>query len=408
MAKTKKIINIKFVAAFLIVALVASYIIYQMVLVSKSEIETQFALSETVYNTISAKGFVIRDESFITNKTKGTMVSFANNGERVARDDTVSVVFESSEDATSYLKISELEESIAHYKELSGQANLETLNVNSMNGKIDTELIEYLEACDSRNFGSAMVYADLFRDSLTSKQIATGSNLDFSKQVVALEKELNSLKKIDYKYTEVKSDTAGYFISGSDGYENVIKYSDVDSLTSDKIKAALKAKPENINENVVGRVVNSFNWYIACVVDTKDTINLSYNDNIYINLPYHGVERLPVKIHKIGDREGKKTMLVLSCDLMNDALAGIRLEDIEIITEEFTGYKIANSAIRTVDGKKGVYVVSGNLVGFRKINILYSTDNFTIVNNPDGSSDYIKLYDKVVTKGVELYDNKLI
>lgn len=408
MAKAKNKINIKLVAVLLVVAFISAYIIYQIVLFSKSEMETQFALNETVYNTINTKGFVIRDEAFITNKTSGTMVSFAKNGERIARDDTISVVFESSEDAASYLKISELQESIDHYTELSGQANLETLNVNSMNSKINNQLIDYLEACDTRNYSSAVDNADLFRNSLTSKQIATGENLDFSKQIISLQKELDSLKKVDYNFTEVKSDKAGYFISGSDGYENIIKYSDIDEINADTVSDALSAKPGNINENVVGRIVSSFNWYIACVVDTDDTINLSYNDKLYINLPYQGVERLPVKLYKIGDRDGNKTMLILSCDLMNEALAGIRIEEIEIITEEFTGYKISNSAIRTVNGEKGVYVVRGNLIGFRKINILYSTDNYTIVNNPDGSSDYIKLYDKVVTEGVELYDNKLI
>ncbi|MBQ8183952.1 MAG: hypothetical protein IJ025_08670 [Clostridia bacterium] len=67
-----------------------------------------------------------------------------------------------------------------------------------------------------------------------------------------------------------------------------------------------------------------------------------------------------------------------------------------------------NSSIRTVDGVKGVYVVRGNLLGFRKIHIVHSTDSYTLVDNPEGDSDYIKLYDKVVTKGVELYDNKLV
>ena len=93
---------------------------------------------------------------------------------------------------------------------------------------------------------------------------------------------------------------------------------------------------------------------------------------------------------------------------MNDSVSDIRIEDVQIITGEYSGYKISNSAIRTVDGVKGVYVVRGNLLGFRKINVLYSTDTFTIVNNPEGESDYIKLYDKVVTEGVELYDNKLV
>jgi len=47
-------------------------------------------------------------------------------------------------------------------------------------------------------------------------------------------------------------------------------------------------------------------------------------------------------------------------------------------------------------------------MGFRKIRIVYTNKDYSIVDNPENSSDYIKLYDKVVTEGVDLYDNKLI
>ena len=129
---------------------------------------------------------------------------------------------------------------------------------------------------------------------------------------------------------------------------------------------------------------------------------------MYVNFPYSGIEKLPVTLKSIGDRDGAETELVLMCDLMNDKLTDLRIEDIEIIISEYSGYKIKNSAIRTVDGEKGVYVVSGNLLSFKNVHILYAADEYSIVDNPEGESGYIKLYDKVVTKGVELYDNKLV
>lgn len=404
----KNNLKFKIIAAAVALCVVLSYFIYQAVLFSKSEMETQFALNETVYNTIDTTGFVVRDEHFITNSVKGTTVSFAENGERVARGDTVSMVFASSDDAVSYLKISELKKSIEHYEELSGQANLQSMNINSLDEKIDNELIDFMENRDSYNYTGAVEYANTFRDSLTGKQIATGEQLDFAEELANLKNELNQLQSAKYSFTEIKSDTPGYYISGSDGYEKLIDFSKIDELTPDLVEKAIKSKPSAVSEDVIGRVVESFKWYIVCSVDTDDTINLTYNKQIYVNFPYEGIEKLPVTLYKIGDRTGDKTLLVLSCELMNDSLADLRVEEVQIITEEYEGYKIPNSAIRTVDGVKGVYVVRGNLLGFRKVHIVYSTDSYTLVNNPEGDSDYIKLYDKVVTKGVELYDNKLV
>ena len=398
----------KLIAVAVALCVIGSYVIYQAVLFSKAEIETQFALNETVYKTINTTGFVVRDEHFITNDVKGTTVSFAENGERVARGDTVSMVFASSDDAVSYLKISEIEKSIEHYEELSGQANLQTLNISTLDEKIDNELIDFLESRETYNYNKAIECANTYRDSLTGKQIAIGEELDFTEELADLKNELTQHQSVKYTYTEIKSDTPGYFISGADGFEKTIDFTKIDDLTAEKVEKAIKSKPSAVSEDIVGRVVESFKWYIVCSVDTDDTVNLSYSKQVYINFPYQGIEKLPVTLYKIGDRTGDKTLLILSCDLMNDSLADLRVEDVQIITEEYEGYKIPNSAIRTVDGVKGVYVVRGNLLGFRKIHIVHSTDTFTLVNNPEGESDYIKLYDKVVTKGVELYDNKLV
>lgn len=401
-------LKIKIIAAVVALCLFSSYVVYQIVRISKAEMETQFALNETVYKVIETQTFVLRDEEFITNNASGTTVSFADNGERIALGDTVSIIFNSADEATSYLKITELRESIKHFEELSGQGNFQALNIDSLTVKIEDEFVDFLEAVGSRNYSDAIDYAESFRDSVTGKQIAVGEKLDFSEQLTSLQTELNQLEAVEYSYTQVSSDKAGYFISSSDGYEDVLDYDSLDNISTSDVEKAISSDPGTINDNVVGRVVSSFNWYFLCVVDSDDIVTLEENSDIYVNVPYQGIERLPVKVHKIGDRNNEKVLLVLSCNLMNEALSDLRIEDIEIVTEEYTGYKISNSAIRTVDGEKGVYVVRGNLVGFRKINIIYSSENFTIVNNPEGRDDYIKLYDKVVTKGVEIYDNKLV
>ncbi len=396
------------VAIVLVIGFFSSYVIYHLVNRSNSEIKTEFALKETVYKTIDAECFVIRDEEFIRNDAVGTSVSFVDDGERVAMGDTVSVVFDSSEDAAAYLKAQELKKSIEHYEELSGQANFQPLNINSLTKKISNELADYLDSVDSRDFSRAIASAELFRDSVTGKQIATGKALDLEDKLTELNDELAALNSNGLEFTEIKTENAGYFISGSDGYESTLSFDNIDSLTVKDIKKAIKSKPIKNEPDVVGRTVSSFKWYIACVVDSEKTVDITNDKKIYLNFPESGIEKLSVKVHKIGDRSEKETVVIFSCDEMNESLSDFRIEKIEIITDEYSGFKISNSSIRTVDRAQGVYIVRGNLMGFRKIKIVYTTDDYSIVDNPDNASGYIKLYDKVVTEGVDLYDNKLI
>lgn len=401
--KTKRLI-----ALLLAVGLCFSYVIFQIVNSTKDDIETQYALTETVYNAIDARAFIVRDEEFIENTASGTMISFAADGERVARGDTVSMVFSSENSAEAYLRISEVEKNIERYEKLESQVNAQVININTLNSKADLKFSDFLKAVADCDFSAASAEAEAYRDCITDIQIATNGNLDFSEQLNSLRNELSELKSTELSYSEVKSNNAGYYISGSDGYENTIKYADIDSLTAADIEKAVKSKPDTNNVNIAGRTVASFNWYIACVIDSEYAVNLADDSELFVNIPYRGIEKLPVKLYKVGDKGADKTLVLLSCDLMNESLAALRIEDIEIVTKQYTGLKIPSSAIRTVDGVTGVYVVSGTIIEFKQVHIVFSSKDFTIVDNPDSDSGFIKLYDKVVTKGVELYDYKLI
>lgn len=400
--------RVKLVIAGLVAVFFLSYVISQLVSISKAEIETQIAMSETVYKTINTKCFVVRDEQYIVNSAKGTTISFADNAQRVAKGDTVSMIFKTDEDAQTYLRISEITEELEHYNTLAGQANIQAVDVHSLSSKIETKLSDYLDSIDKGDFTKANESINSFGNFITSKQISTGEVLNLSDKINALTTELQTLQAKKTAYSEVKSERAGYYLKGADGYENTIDFTKINELTTTDIEKAISSKPQEVKSDVVGRTVSSFDWYILCSIDTDETIDLKDNAEIFINFPYSGVEKLKGTIYKIGDRTEKKTLVIIKCNLMNDTLADFRIEDVQLITEEHTGYKIKNSAIRTVDGQTGVYVVSGNLIDFRKVHIAYNDGDYSIVDNPDGEWGYIRLYDEVVTKGVEMYDNKLV
>ena len=342
------------------------------------------------------------------NSAKGTTISFAANAQRVAKGDTVSMIFQTNDDANTYLRITEITEELDHYNTLAGQANIQTVDVASLSSKIESKLSDYLDSVDKGDFSKASEHIDSFSNYITSKQISTGEVLNLNDKIDALTAELASLQARKTAYSEVKSERAGYYLKGADGYETTVDFNKIDELTPEDIEAVIKSSPKEVKEDVVGRTVGSFDWYILCAVDSEETVDLKDGAEIFINFPYSGVEKLKGTIYKLGDRTKDKTVVIIKCNLMNEALADFRIEDIQIITAEYNGYKIKNSAIRTVDGQTGVYVVSGNLIGFRKVHIAYNDGEYSIVDNPEGDSGYIRLYDEVVTKGVEMYDNKLV
>ena len=99
---------------------------------------------------------------------------------------------------------------------------------------------------------------------------------------------------------------------------------------------------------------------------------------------------IKVKVAKISETKDGKTPVIFTSRQMSEELSQLRIERAEIRLEKHEGYAVPNSAIRIVDGEKGVYILRGNLVTFRKINITYSDDDISIAPTPDNPEGQLR------------------
>ena len=115
---------------------------------------------------------------------------------------------------------------------------------------------------------------------------------------------------------------------------------------------------------------------------------------------------------------------------MDKGLLEARHEPIEIGMGTYSGLRVSKRAIHddyvsktTYDENdkphkerkkvQGVYVLYGSEVQFKQISILYSTKDYVICDispkeNVLFNGETISLYDKVIVKGDDLYDGKVV
>ena len=158
----------------------------------------------------------------------------------------------------------------------------------------------------------------------------------------------------------------------------------------------------------MGKIVSDYEWYIAAEVSINDSMNYKIGDSLEIHTSVKSSPILPVTVQKINISEnGSKAVIVFSCNEMNTELASMRSGPMTVVSKSYSGLKVPKKSLRVVDSKKGVYVVSGMQAKFVEIEIVYSNDNYMICkrNDADGS---LKLYDRVVVKGRNLYDGKIV
>ncbi|NBK98149.1 MAG: hypothetical protein EOM50_09030 [Erysipelotrichia bacterium] len=399
----KKIIS-AFCAIFLLV-----YISYQGYMMVYKPVKTEIAYEYTIYDTVQTQIFVVRDEKYITNNATGTFVPVVEDGKRVSNSQEVAIVFANTQAASNYIRIKELEESIERYKTLASQAEGYTIDLDTVDDEITSRLFSYIDTISTGKLDTLKDSSDALRDKIITRQIVTGQTIDFASRISSLESELSSIKKKDSTYQSITATQAGYYINEVDGFENTISYDNATSLTVDDIDKALETSASQIPSNAVGKLVNNFDWYMVCNVDSNSVGNIGVGDKIKVLLPFSSVSEVTAEVVTINDTNSEKTALILRCNLMNSDLSTLRKESAELVFNKYKGFKVPSSAIRiNEEGEKGVYVQTGNIISFKKVEVLYSSKEFLLVGNKDGLKGYINLYDNIVVEGTDLYDGKII
>lgn len=256
--------------------------------------------------------------------------------------------------------------------------------------------------------------AENFSDKMTAKQILINGNIDFSEKIASLKSEIASLSAkvgtVDY----LKADDTGYYVSSADGYENTLSFSDIKNLSSDKIKAALSASPAAVPANIKGKLIRGYTWYFVGVVNKSDATKLNDGDSVTLRCDNMSRDGINATVYYRGPINTDETVLILSSKIMDSDIARLRTEDVEIVINETDGIRINKSAVRVVDGVQGVYVLTGNIVRFKKLDIIYTGDDYVVSKMikedtyDENKVPYLKIYDAVILEGKDLKDGKLI
>ncbi|MCH5298324.1 MAG: hypothetical protein J1E96_01045 [Ruminococcus sp.] len=418
----------------LLSVLILSYLVYLFVSANFSRaVEVEEAVYSKVSDVIYSDAYLIRNEEYITNNSSGVLSFNVSNGNNVSAGQTIADIYRNETDAVYRQQIENVNNQIKSLRTLSESYYKDSISIDAISTQINNNIYSILSDVNSGKLSDAKGYNNNLLLSICARQMITGEAKDFRAKIKTLKNEKANLEaNCSAKIGSVSSDKAGYFISGTDGYEKSFDITKLNKLTLKKLKNIKKSSPDS---NVIGKVVTSPEWYIACRISADDSVNLAKLQNlgqiIYVMMPAVTNEKIPVYIYAINQRSKKEDgVLVLACDYMNNYIADARHENIEITAITYNGLKVSKRAIHedyvykkvtdkignTETKKKkvqGVYVLHGSELQFKQISISYSGSDYVLCNpSPeDGvlfNSTTLELYDQVVIKGDNLYDGKVI
>lgn len=389
--------------------IVISYIVYNAFAYSYSPIDTQRLTEETtIEETINFKGFALRDEKIIDTSASGTVIPLAHDGKRVANGDDIAVVCQNDDQAAAYTKLESLKHELERYKNINDPDGTQELSADKLNTKISDAYDDIMDAVTTGAYDELPDALTAYADKCATKQILTDGSIDLSAKLASLENEIAALTAQNINYSSVKAPKSGYYINTIDGYESALSYKDALSLTSQQIESALNAEPAAVSGNSLGKIVESYKWYIVGETENQNSSYFKNGAKITVNFPKEGVNHVTMLVEK-ADTQGDKMTVVLSCSLMDETFANMRTEDMQIVTKSHTGYRVPSNVIRfDEDNNTGIYVLRGKIITFIPVEIIYTEDDFAIISSSSSNGKSVRLYDEVIIKGKDLEDGKVI
>lgn len=389
--------------------IVISYIVYNAFAYSYSPIDTQRLTEETtIEETIDFKGFALRDEKIIDTSASGTVIPLAHDGKRVANGDDIAVVCQNDDQAAAYTKLESLKQELERYKNINDPDGTQELSADKLNTKISDAYDDIMDAVTTGAYDELPDALTAYADKCATKQILTDGSIDLSAKLTSLENEIAALTAQNINYSSVKAPKSGYYINTIDGYESALSYKDALSLTSQQIESALNAEPAAVSGNSLGKIVESYKWYIVGETENQNSSYFKNGAKITVNFPKEGVNHVTMLVEK-ADTQGDKMTVVLSCSLMDETFANMRTEDMQIVTKSHTGYRVPSNVIRfDEDNNTGIYVLRGKIITFIPVEIIYTEDDFAIISSSSSNGKSVRLYDEVIIKGKDLEDGKVI
>ena len=387
---------------------VLAYFVVQIFLAFNSPMTTATALPAVVDDEFSVVGYFVREETVLEADYDGILVYTVEEGDKLARHGVYASVYSNRRAADLKNDVTRLDESIAFLRSAL-DSGMDTSRVVTLSAQIYEGLCNTAELADVAAYSLLSEAASDLKSSIITRELTNTPNEEIEAMIASFQSQRDKLySTIGSSETSLESPRSGFFTSHVDGYEKVFDVDELDMLTPSTFRNMLR-RNFRTNDRQVGRVVNSFKWYFVSNLRTDTASRLRQNSTISLRFDAMGDETVQAHVDYISQPEdGEVTVVLSSTDHMKE-LVNLRRQSASVILNTYEGLKVPKDAVRVdADGNLGVYVITGMYSEFKKINVLYETEDYFIVDTDPTTTRSLLVYDFIIVSGKGLSNGKVI
>lgn len=403
---------------FLIVPIAALALIYflgRYAMMVLNPIETVAAVRVTMDDVISVNGYFIRDEQVIP-AANGNMVEYSVlSGEKVNQGAELAVEYQDASALAASRSLRAFKEQLSRLTNAEAAAG-DLSDISKLDQLMIMQMKNISDAVHDGNVtGFAQAASELRSLALERGITAVDAEAVAQEKQRLTEQIAAAQANMGSRTSRITSPFSGYFSETVDGYENILRASDIDLLTPSRFK---QLEQPQLIEASTGKIIDGFEWYFAVLVSESELGALETGDRVLLRFA-QTAEDISATVYDVR-REARQPdiLLLLKGTTMNSEIVSMRRQPVDIIRGSYSGLKVPLEALRMrvttkSDGTEvstlGVYVLNGTISKFKKVDILFEGETDCVVRQiNDASGNSLVPMDDIIVKAKELSDSKVV
>lgn len=367
--KTKKII------IGIIVAIAIIYGIFMVYKLIKNPSNTFMVENGTISEEETVSGYIIRDEEVIEEKNKKTIIKIKEEGQRVAKGDSVFRYYSDKEGELEN-KIAELDGKIQAV--LENEENLLPNDKKLLESQIENELDKVNE---QNEISKLAEYKKTISSYITKKAKIIGENSPSGSYLKGLIEERTSYEeKLKQESEYITAPSAGMVSYKIDGLEKVLTTDNLNTFNKQFLQDLdLKVGKAIASSDVTAKIVNNYNNYIVFNSNSQEAKNAKVNDKV--NIKVQNDEAIVAKIQNIIEEDDGSRTIAISVEKNIEELLSYRRISLDIIWWSASGYRVPNSAIKEIDNVTYVVRNRNGYLNKMAVKVLKKGEDYSIVDS---------------------------
>lgn len=381
----------------------------QVFFTNKSDIVVETVYQYEFDEEIPFDGVYMRDETPVYDMDPGVLSYECDDGSKVGKSSVVARRYRSDNDVTYRRQVESLKNQIAVLESAEKLIGTDNSQLDAISAQINEGHSKVISCIISGDYDSAEGQQNELLEAMCKREITLKESADYSLRKQFLNSEigrLNALLSGDVK--EITANGTGFFASKVDGYEDEISFDSIDKMTEEYIGQVV-ARPykQGASAGVVGKLIQDYRWRVAAVIENVNLADVNEGSTITLRVG-SSTQLLEAKVVSVKPCGEKKAVYVFECDKLNSSVVTGRIAKFKIVKNSYGGLRVPMFALRrNENNEQGVYVVHGQSLVFKRVNVVYWGEDYVICEqNPDDG--YLMMYDEVVVEGMDLYDGKVI